>query len=101
MPKAHRDKVDTRICGALTDVGNQSTVFVNDQLWAVRGSGCNHSAHPAGALINTTGDTVFVESIPVIVHGPDHAFPNDFHPLSPHCDPYTNSGSPNVFAYGG
>ena len=95
MPAAHRDKVDIRICNGITDVGNQSSVFVNDQLWAVRGSGDKHSNHPDGALINTTGDTVFIESIPVIVKG-DHAFPDRDNP-----DPVAKTGSANVFAYGG
>ena len=91
---AHRDKVDIRICLAFTDVKNQSTVFVNDQLWAVRGSGDTHPVHPAGPLINTTGSKVRIQDIPVIVHGPDHARPDQDRP-----DPYTASGSTNVFAY--
>ena len=91
---AHRDKIDTRVCTAFTDVKNQKTVFVNDQLWAVRGSGDTHSNHPDGPLINTTGSSVKCEDIPVIVHGPDHSRPDQDVP-----DPATASGSPNVFAY--
>lgn len=94
MPKAHRNS-DPRICGATTVVQNQSTVFVNGQLWAVRGS---VNSHGSGGLINTTGDTVFIEGIPVIVHGPDDANP-DLLELSPHDNPKTAEGSPDVFAY--
>ena len=93
---AHRNN-DLRVCTAKTTVLNQSTVFVNDELWAVLNTTCNHGD---GQLINTTGDTVFVEGKPVIVHGPDHAKPNDLR-VAQHSDPMTAEGSPNVFAYGG
>ena len=96
MPKAHRNG-DSRICGASTVVQNQSTVFVNGELWAVKGSEDNHGA---GGLINTTGSTVFIEGINVIVHVPDHANPDNLCPVGdPHCDPMTAQGSDNVFAY--
>ena len=94
MPQAHRDG-DKRKCEASTTVQNQSTVFVNDKLWAVRGS---DDSHGHGGLINSTGDTVFCEGKPVIVHGPDQAEPDDAgHFLSQDA---TAEGSPNVFAYG-
>lgn len=91
MPKAHKNG-DSRNCGAITVVQNQSTVFVNGQLWAVRG---DPNSHGAGNLINSTGSTVIVEGIPVIVHGPDHANPDN----ADHPDPMTDEGSPNVYAY--
>lgn len=91
MPKAHRD-ADSRVCGATTVVQNQSTVFVNGKLWAIKDTVNDHGN---GQLINSTGDTVFVEGIPVIVHGPDHAKPDN----AGHPDPMTAEGSPDVFAY--
>jgi uncharacterized Zn-binding protein involved in type VI secretion len=97
MPMAHRNH-DPRVCGASTVVQNQSTVFVNGQLWAVKGT---ENSHGAGGLINTSGDSVFIEGKPVIVHGPDHASPDRLCPGPKHCDPMTATGSPNVFAYGG
>jgi len=97
MPQAHRNNDKRKCIGGITVVQNQSTVFVNDELWAVRDTINNHGN---GQLINTTGDTVFVEGKPVIVHGPDHAKPDNLCPRNLHCDPMTDEGSPNVFAYG-
>jgi uncharacterized Zn-binding protein involved in type VI secretion len=96
MPKAHRE-TDARICGATTVVNGQSTVFVNSKLWAVLG---DPNTHGDGDLINTTGNTVFINGLPVIVHGPDDAQPDDLCPLSPHCNPKTAQGSDNVYCYG-
>jgi len=97
MPQAHRNH-DLRVCGAHTTVFNQTTVYVNDQRWAVLDTTNDHGW---GALINTTGHTVFIEDKPVIVHGPDHAWPDMHCPWcnGRHCDPMTAQGSPNVFAY--
>jgi uncharacterized Zn-binding protein involved in type VI secretion len=93
---AHRDG-DLRDCGAVTVVQNQSTVFVNGKLRAVEGSFNNHGN---GGLIPTTGQSVFIEGKPVIVHGPDHAEPDDLCPMTPqHCDPKTAEGSGDVFSY--
>lgn len=91
MPKSHRHG-DSRDCGATTIVQNQSSVFVNGKLWAVKDS---ENSHGAGGLINTTGDTVFIEGKPVIVHGPDDAKPDN----AGHPNPKTAGGSGNVFAY--
>lgn len=65
---------DPRICGAATIVVGQSTVFVNSRLWAVKDDICTHGN---GQLINT-GTTVFIAGLPVIVHYPDPAKPNDY-----------------------
>ncbi len=62
-----------RVCGATTVVIGQKTVFVNGKLWAVRG---DPNSHGDGQLINT-GTTVFIAGIPVIVHSPDPAVPDD------------------------
>lgn len=91
MAAAHRHG-DARNCGATSIVQNQSTVFVNGKLWAVKGT---KNSHENGQLINSTGSTVFVEGIPVIVNGPDHAHPDN----ASHPDPMTASGSGDVFAY--
>jgi hypothetical protein len=85
-----------RICGAKTVVQNQNTVHVHDKLWAVRGSFNNHGH---GGLQNSTGDTVQINDKPVIVHGPDHAWPDNLCPWDHHCDPATAQGSDSVFAY--
>jgi len=93
---AHLHKKDTRICGVQTFVQNQSTVFVNDELWAVRDSIVfpEHQGCEDGRLINTTGNSIRIEDKPVIVHGPDHARCDIDLP-----DPMTASGSGNVFGY--
>jgi uncharacterized Zn-binding protein involved in type VI secretion len=91
MPAAHRNN-DSRTCGAKSVVQNQTTVFVNGELWAVKGTVNNHGD---GQLINTTGSTVTIEGIPVIVHGPDNAQPDN----ADHPNPATAEGSSNVFAY--
>ena len=65
MPLAHR-RTDTRACGATTTVVGQSSVFVNKLLWAVKD---DTNTHGNGQLINTTGDSVFIEGKPVIVKG--------------------------------
>ena len=91
---AHRHD-DRRACSAKTTVQNQSSVLVNNKLWAVKGT---FNDHGTGALIDTTGHTVFVENKPVIVHGPDHAHP-DNKKTDKHHDPYTAQGSDDVFAY--
>lgn len=96
MPKAHRHG-DARVCGASTVVQNQGTVYVNGELWAVEGS---HNSHGNGGLIPTTGQSVVVDGKPIIVHGPDHAVPDNRCPRPPiHCDPMTAQGSDDVFCY--
>lgn len=93
MPAAHRHG-DSRACGATTVVSGQSTVFVNDKLWAVLD---DPNTHGNGGLINTTGSTVFIEGKPVIVNGPDLAkVDNAGHVGS---QDQTAAGSSNVFAY--
>lgn len=96
MPPAHRNG-DSRICGATTTVQNQSTVFVNGQLWAVENS---TNSHGNGQLI-PSGSTVFVEGKPVIIHAPDNSQQDNLCPPigEPHCNPKTAEGSGDVFAY--
>ena len=96
MPKAHRHS-DARICGASTTVNNQSSVYVNGKLWAVKDS---TNSHGNGQLI-PTGQTVYVEGKLVIVHYPDNSQQDNLCPPigEPHCNPKTATGSDNVFAY--
>lgn len=95
MPyKVHRNN-DPRVCGAVTAVQNQSHVKVNNELWAVLGSFNNHGH---GGLINSTGSKIMVENKYIIVHGPDHAVPDDY-VIGLHEDPKTDGGSGDVFAY--
>lgn len=94
---AHRNG-DERTCGASTVVVNQTTVFVNNRLWAVEG---DPNSHGDGALVPVTGDTVYIEGILVIVHGPDNAFPDDLClPVGGnHCAPFTAQGSGDTQIY--
>jgi hypothetical protein len=98
MPfKAHRD-TDSRSCGAKTIVTNQSTVFVNNLLWAVKG---DKNTDGNGGLKPTTGQTVFIEGKNVIVHGPDDAEQDNKCPIlgGKHCNPQTDQGSSDTFIY--
>lgn len=93
MPGAHRNG-DLRLCDAHTVVSHQTTVYANDELWAVHGDECDHGS---GALLATfTG--VFINDIPVIVHTPDEAIP-DALIIFLHSTPFTAQGSGDVIAY--
>jgi hypothetical protein len=96
MPDAHRD-TDSRSCGAKTTVNNQSSVYVNGKLWAVKDSTNDHNN---GQLI-PTGQSVYVEGKLVIVHTPDNAQQDDLCPPlnGEHCNPKTAQGSNDVSAY--
>jgi uncharacterized Zn-binding protein involved in type VI secretion len=72
-------------------VSGQTTVFVNGQLWAVQG---DQNTHGGGSLI-PSGSTVKVQGIPVIVHSPDSANPDN----ADHTNPATAGGSGTVNAY--
>lgn len=95
MAGAHRHG-DARNCGASTTVQNQSTVFVNGQLWAVKDT---FNSHGAGGLINS-GTTVTINGLPVIIQG-DNAKPDNLCPPlgGNHCNPVAVGHSDNVFAY--
>lgn len=96
---AHRD-TDTRTCGAKTTVKKQSTVYVNSLLWAVKGDENDHGKGNLKLGPNNKG-TVFVESIEVIIHGPDEADQDNKCPIEggEHCNPKTDKGSPDTFLY--
>jgi hypothetical protein len=88
MPGAHREN-DSRFCGAKTQVVGQSTVFVNNELWAVENDVCTHGN---GQLIAAYGaKNIFVENKLVICAVGDKAAPdNQEHPAPP-TDPQTAS----------
>jgi len=52
-----------------------------------------------GELIAANPQTVFINSIPVIDHGPDPAQPDALCPFDGHCNPETAEGSPTVYYY--
>ena len=97
MPPAHRHG-DARICGATTVVVQQNFCKVNGKLWALDG---DPNSHGDGQLIHSQS-FVKVSGIPVIIHRPDDAVPDDlcFVIGPPHCDPATAEGSPNTFVNG-
>jgi uncharacterized Zn-binding protein involved in type VI secretion len=90
MAAVHRHG-DARTCGATTVVSGQSSVFVNDQLWAVED---DQNTHNNGELIATTGFSVQINGIRVIVVG-DQAQPDGI----PHANPSASSGSGDVSCY--
>jgi len=94
MKQAHRHG-DSRICGATTVVTGQSTVTVDGKLWAVKG---DPNTDRGGALINTTGSSVTINGIPVIVDGPDNAGSDNLL-FPPHNNPKTEDGAASVFCY--
>lgn len=96
MPLVHRNN-DPRVCGAVTVVTGQSTVFVDGELWAVL---ADPNSHGAGNLINTTGSSVTINGKPVIVHGPDNASA-DLLLFPPHTNPMTAGGIASVTCYPG
>lgn len=95
MPYAAHRHGDKRICDGTTVVTGQSTVYVNNKLWAVSGDKVDHGS---GGLI-PTGQTVHINNKLVICHTPDLAAPDDLCPLPLHCEPETNQGSGDTFAY--
>jgi uncharacterized Zn-binding protein involved in type VI secretion len=68
------------------------------ELWAVDG---DPNTDGGGGLIPAHGSTVKINGLAVIVHGPDHANPDDSCPVDEvHCDPMTAAGSGTVKCYG-
>jgi uncharacterized Zn-binding protein involved in type VI secretion len=67
-------------------------------LWAVAG---DPNSHGGGGLHADNPQTVFVNGIAVIDHGPDSADPDSlcFDIGPPHCSPDTAGGSGTVFVY--
>lgn len=96
MPGAHRHG-DSRFCGASTRVQGQSTVKVNNKLWAVQG---DPNSHIDGKLIAVYGaKNVYINGKLVICAvGDDAGGDKRFHP-GPPTAPAQASG--DVFVYEG
>lgn len=102
MPKGAHRHSDTRACGATTIVIGQSTVYVNNLLWAVEGDIDTHCA-PKGPLLPVYGaKNIYIEGKKIIVgEGADSFSAIDFEPplcLVPH-SPTPVGASPDTFAY--
>lgn len=93
MPSVHRDK-DTRLCGAITSVTNQSSVYVNDMLVAVRGDKDDHSG--GGAFTAGLSNGVYVNGLLMVVVG-DYARTDNISDTTHH-NTNAKTGSDNVFA---
>ena len=97
MPSVHRN-TDSRACGALTTVIGQSTVYVNNLLWAVEFDTDTH-CDPKGPL-KPTKRQIFIQNKNVIVVN-DGFHANDFEPplcIIPH-SPTAKGGSSDTSAY--
>jgi len=95
MPKVHLNG-QGRICGAVTTVTEQSSVWVDGELWAVHG---DPNSHGLGGLIASATD-VYIEGKLVIMHAPDSASPDGSCPFPPdHCNPKTSEGYDGVLLY--
>jgi hypothetical protein len=88
----HR-QTDLRICGHTTVVVGQSNVFANSLLVAVDK---DPNTGGGGNLIAACKN-VFINNKLVVNHSPENATPDGSCPASPHCNPKTAQGSPNVF----
>lgn len=92
MPKAHRNG-DSRTCGGTTIVTNQSTVYVNGELWSVVGDMNNHGQ---GALRAVLSQHIFIENKLAIVTPGDQAEVDNQHPEP---DTWPLTGSADVLPY--
>ena len=91
-PPIHRDK-DLRICGHRTIVVGQDNVYANGELIAVDRDPNNGS----GGNLIAKNNNVYVNKKLVVNHSPEPAYPDGSCPASPHCNPMTAEGSPDVF----
>ena len=88
MPGVHRNG-DLRVCGALTIVTGQNSVYANNSLIAVHG---DQNSHGGGNLI-AGSNNVFANNIAVVNHTPDLALGDSLHLPAV---TITASGSSNV-----
>ena len=94
MPGAHRNN-DLRYCGAKTIVETQTTVFVNNELWAVEG---DPNTHGEGRLYAFYGaKNVYVENKLIICAPGDKAHEDEEGHISPQVDPSTASSDTIVY----
>lgn len=88
----HRDR-DRRICNHLTVVVGQDDVFANFKLVSVD----RDPNTGGGGNLNAANNNVYANFKLVVNHTPEPADPDGSCPASPHCNPMTAEGSPNVF----
>lgn len=84
---------DDRVCGAVTVLNGNTTVFANNQLIAVDG---DTNSHGSGELI-AHSNHFYCHGILVVNHTADSAHPDNLCPPEPHCTPSTAEGSPDVW----
>ena len=97
MPGAHRD-TDKRKCDAATEVVGNSTVFVNNLLWAVEDDVCDHGG---GRLKPVTGPPIiYVENKFIICAPGDTTKEIDLKLHPPGANDPAGS-STDTFVYGG
>jgi uncharacterized Zn-binding protein involved in type VI secretion len=71
------------------------------QLWAVQGDADSHGGGALNADADSSPHTVFINNLPVVVNLSHAAADSLCRPQdTPHCDPYTTSGSGTVTCYG-
>lgn len=92
-PKPIHRNNDLRICAHRTVVVGQRNVYANFRLASVdrdpnTGSGGN---------LRAKNNNVYINFKLVVNHTPEPADPDGSCPASPHCNPMTAEGSPNVF----
>lgn len=96
MPGAHKDR-DLRFCTAYTIVENQTTVFVNNKLWAVEG---DPNSHGEGRLYAVYGaKNIYVENQLIICAVGDKGHDDEQGHPAPPTDPST--ASTNTIVYEG
>lgn len=95
MPAVHRHS-DVRICGATTTVVGQQNVYMNNLLASVQGDTNTHGGGNLLASVNP--GTVFINNLEMVVVGSD-ASPDRLCPIPPHCNPKSQAGSGDVFAF--
>lgn len=94
MPGAHRNN-DSRYCGAKTIVETQTTVFVNNQLWAVEG---DPNTHGEGRLYAFYGaKNIYVENKLIICAPGDKASEDEEGHMPSSVDPSTASSDTIVY----
>jgi hypothetical protein len=94
MPGAHRAD-DLRFCTAYTIVENQTTVFVNNKLWAVEG---DPNSHGEGRLYAFFGaKNIYVENILIICAPGDKASEDEEGHMPSLVDPSTASSDTIVY----
>jgi len=94
MPGAHRD-ADSRFCSALTIVQGQTTVFVNNLLWAVENDPNTHGDGQLQAFYGAKN--IYVENKLIICAVGDKALPDNFGHPGPPTDPSTSSTDTFVY----